>query len=104
MAKRVYKQNIFTLEEIEELIISPYVQKVTERSVTFTESFKYLFNERYQAISSPTDIFREMGLPVDIIGQPRIKNFSRLYRNYINKVDDPMEILMIETERQGSYQ
>lgn len=70
-------QKIFLPEEIEELRRNPYVKRVTEKSITYTEEFRELFSDKYQSGELPTQIFRECGFNISALGNLRIKGMSQ---------------------------
>ncbi|WP_443673949.1 HTH domain-containing protein, partial [Metabacillus bambusae] len=52
---------------------NPNIERVSERSITYTDSFKNRFMDEYQAGKLPRQIFEENGFDVDIIGIKRIE-------------------------------
>ncbi|MCR5150031.1 MAG: hypothetical protein K6B52_02250 [Clostridiales bacterium] len=67
--------NHFTVKEINLLASNPYVLKVTDSTVKFTESFKVMFYRRYKSGESADDIFESCGIPPIILGKSRIEGF-----------------------------
>lgn len=64
---------IFTSKERELLQKNPNVQRVSERSITYTDAFKNRFIDEYLLGKLPRQIFVEGGFDVDIIGMKRIE-------------------------------
>ncbi len=62
-----------TPEEIRILRASPYVADVNERCVSYSNEFKKLFIDKYMRGQRPTEIFREAGFDVKILGSKRIE-------------------------------
>lgn len=60
-------------EEIQLLRRLPAVSNVTHTRITYSDVFKQVCTIRYLAGESPTKIFREAGLPPDLIGYKRIE-------------------------------
>lgn len=60
-------------EEIQLLRRLPAVSNVTHTRITYSDMFKQVCTIRYLAGESPTKIFREAGLPPDLIGYKRIE-------------------------------
>ena len=58
----------FTQEQQNLLLQNPYITKVTEKSITYSEKFKLHAINEYAKGKTPTEIFREAGLEPKIIG------------------------------------
>ena len=63
----------FSDEEIQLLRGLPAVANVTRDRITYSDTFKQVCTIRYLAGESPTKIFREAGLPPDLVGYKRIE-------------------------------
>ena len=63
----------FSDEEIQLLRGLPAVANVTRNRITYADSFKQVCTIRYLTGESPTKIFREAGLPPELIGYKRIE-------------------------------
>ncbi|WP_291532983.1 HTH domain-containing protein [Bifidobacterium sp. UBA6881] len=63
----------FSDEEIQLLRQLPAVANVTKDRITYSDAFKQVCTIRYLAGESPTKIFREAGLPPDLVGYKRIE-------------------------------
>ena len=61
----------FTPREIKTLQKNPNVQCVSERSSTYSDSFKNQFMDEYLAGKLPRQIFIENGFDIDVIGLKR---------------------------------
>lgn len=64
---------VFSDEEIQLLRGLPAVANVTRNRITYSDAFKQVCTIRYLAGESPTKIFREAGLPPDLVGCKRIE-------------------------------
>ena len=64
---------VFSDEEIQLLRELPAVANVTRNRITYSDAFKQVCTIRYLAGESPTKIFREAGLPPDLVGYKRIE-------------------------------
>ena len=64
---------LLSSEEIQLLRRLPAVSNVTHTRITYSDVFKQVCTIRYLAGESPTKIFREAGLPPDLIGYKRIE-------------------------------
>ena len=58
----------FNKETVELLEQNPYVVKVSEKSITYSDEFKRLFIEKYLNGKTPKVIFEEAGFDVNLIG------------------------------------
>lgn len=77
----------FTDEQVEELRQNPYVDKVSNKAITYSEAFKQHFmNERNHG-KFPTQIFSEAGFDTKVVGKQRIKSFSKRIRNIANRIE-----------------
>ncbi len=76
----------FTQEQQNLLSQNPYITKVTEKSITYSEEFKlYAINE-YAKGKTPTEIFREAGLEPKIIGSKNpVRSLSRWLSVYFKE-------------------
>lgn len=63
----------FNDEEIQLLRGLPAVANVTRSRITYSDTFKQMCTIRYLSGESPTKIFREAGLPPDLVGRRRIE-------------------------------
>ena len=64
---------VFSDEEIQLLRGLPAVANVTRNRITYSDAFKQVCTIRYLAGESPTKIFREAGLPPELVGYKRIE-------------------------------
>lgn len=64
---------VFSDEEIQLLRELPAVANVTRNRITYSDAFKQVCTIRYLAGESPTKIFREAGLPPELVGYKRIE-------------------------------
>lgn len=63
----------FTKTEMEALLRNPYVSDVNEKSISYSTEFKFLFMEEYIKGKRPTQIFRDAGFDIKILGSKRIE-------------------------------
>lgn len=66
-------QKVFNEKEIKQLKTNPYIKKVSEKSITYQEEFKYLFILQLSEGKTPRMIFEQAGFDVDMIGMKRIE-------------------------------
>lgn len=63
----------FTKAEMETLLRNPYVADVNEKSISYSTEFKFLFMDEYIKGKRPTQIFRDAGFDIGILGSKRIE-------------------------------
>lgn len=66
-------KRIFSSEEQQRLKDNPNVTRVSERSITYTTAFKERAVAEYEAGATSTEIFRRVGLDLDLIGRKQPK-------------------------------
>ena len=75
----------FNKETIESLKQNPYVVKISEKSITYSDEFKRLFIEEYLKGKLPRIIFEEAGFDVTLLGIKRYEQAAaRWLRAYNN--------------------
>jgi len=67
----------FTIGEVNELKMNPYVVDVTERFVYFSAEFKQRFYEEYKGGKKLRNIITDMQINPDILGMTRIYGIKR---------------------------
>ncbi|WP_058309162.1 HTH domain-containing protein [Gracilibacillus massiliensis] len=70
----------FSDKQAEELRKNPYVDKVSNKAITYSDVFKQHFKNELDLGKFPTQIFREAGFDTKVVGQERIKSFSHRVR------------------------
>lgn len=75
----------FSTEEINTLQKNPNVQRVSDRSITYTDDFKNRFMDEYLAGKLPRQIFVENGFDVDVIGIKRIEQSAYRWKKAYEK-------------------
>lgn len=53
----------------------PYVAKVTQWTVSFTPEFKQIAYDKYNNGKSMSEIFKEAGFDIEMLGNKRLSNF-----------------------------
>lgn len=79
--------NYFTKEQIKQLEMNPYVKKVSNKAITYTEEFKEIFLTMYNQGMSPSAILRELHFDVIALGESRISNLSNRIRKQSLRVE-----------------
>ncbi|MFA5526544.1 MAG: HTH domain-containing protein [Acholeplasmataceae bacterium] len=76
----------FTPEQIKQLEKNPNVKKVSDKSITYTESFKERFIIEYNQGKLPNAIFEEAGFNAYVLGE-RIKQASYRWRQQSKRIE-----------------
>ena len=87
--------NHFSKEQIDELSKNPYVQRVTEKAITYTEQFREEFYLKYNHGDTPASILRSMGFNTKVLGQKRINGI-------VQRIKKMAEKGTFEDSREGS--
>lgn len=74
--------NKFTEEEQELLRKNPYVVKVSQTTITYSEQFKQQFFTAYQHGEPPSKILRDMGFNPGMLGKRRKDSLIRRVKEY----------------------
>ena len=77
----------FSDEQVEELRMNPYVDKVSNKAITYSETYKQYFIHELNQGKFPTQIFREAGFDTQVLGKERIQSFSRRVRKMAERID-----------------
>jgi transposase len=67
--------NHFTEEQQRLLRLNPYVIRVSETSITYTEEFKEQFYREYKVGNPPSTILQGMGFDPRMLGRKRMDHF-----------------------------
>lgn len=77
----------FSDDQVEELKRNPYVDKVSNKAITYSEVFKQHFMNELDRGKFPTQIFREADFDTKVVGKQRIDNFSRRVRKMAGRIE-----------------
>ena len=78
-------KRLFSAEQIEQLQKNPYVLKVSERTITYADTFKSQFIDEYLAGKKPRQIFEEYEFDIDVLGMKRVEQASSRWRKAYEK-------------------
>lgn len=70
-------QILFDDEAIRLLERNPYVKRVSQKGITYSDEFKEKFMQEYEDGKYPTQIFRDAGFDVDMLGKERTRSFKK---------------------------
>ncbi|NMO96308.1 IS3 family transposase [Paenibacillus lemnae] len=73
-------KKLFTTQQQNELQKNPYVKRVSDKAITYTDAFKEHFIQAYEQGKLPHEIFQGAGFDVDILGTKRIQAASDRWR------------------------
>lgn len=74
------KQPKFNFEQISELLKNEHIDKCSSTSITYNKAFKVLAVQQYAEGMTATQIFRGVGLPVELVGKYVPDNCLRRWR------------------------
>ena len=79
-------QKKFTPEEQRVLRENPYVEKVSETTITYTKDFKAIFAMEYATGKFPSVILRECGFDHKMLGKKRQNGIVRRTKTYTQRL------------------
>ena len=82
------EKKYFSDEQVLELQNNPYIKKVSNKAITYTDEFKRLFMEKYEAGNTPSCILRELGFDTTVLGRKRISGIVERTRKYVIRNGD----------------
>jgi len=77
----------FTPEEQIKLRNNQYVEKVSEKTVKYTDEFREEFYYEYLKGKKPTQILREMGFDTSVLGMERIGSITKRIKKYSQRAE-----------------
>jgi len=77
----------FTDEQVIELSKNPNVKHVSNKSITYQESFKAYYLEAYSQGKTSRAIFIEAGFNVQVLGNDRIKSSGKRWRTQSKRLE-----------------
>lgn len=80
-------EHYFSDKQIEELRRNPYVDKASNKAITYSEAFKHHFMNELDQGKLPTQIFRDAGFDTKVVGKQRIKSFSRRVQKMVDRTE-----------------
>lgn len=75
-------KNHFTEEQQLELSQNPYIQKVSAKTITYTNEFRQKFEEEYRAGKLPSQILIDMGIDPRVLGNRRKSSLVQRIKLY----------------------
>lgn len=89
----------FSMEQINILEKNPYVKKVSDKSITYTDEFKRLFIEEYLKGYLPRIIFKNCGFDIQMIG---IKRYEQAAARWIKAYNNNGIVGLRDTRNENS--
>jgi len=80
------------------LLNNPYITRVSEKSIAYTDEFKRLFIEQYMLGKTPREIFEANGFDVNILGMTRVEQCADRWK----KAYERDGIIGLTDSRKGS--
>lgn len=77
----------FSVEEIQKLQENPYVKRVSESTITYTQEFREYFILEYEKGKAPSEILTNAGFNRSILGAERCKSLSNNFRKMAKRED-----------------
>jgi transposase len=94
--QKMAKRHHFTEHEMRQLEANPYVKQVTDKSITYSPSFKIAAVKAYAEGQKPSDIFLNAGFDLNIIGHQKPKSSLKRWRDVYNTLG---EVGLLEEQR-----
>lgn len=79
---------LFSKEAIINLKNNNYVKSVSEKGITYTDEFKTLFIAEYSSGKLCSQIFKDAGFDIEILGKERIYSASKRWRRAYKKLGE----------------
>jgi transposase len=67
-------RELFTQEQIDELLKNPNISYCSDRSITYTKDFKLLAIKLYEQGLTSSEIFRQAGFDLNVVGRHQPKH------------------------------
>ena len=90
---------MFAKEDIDQLKANPYVKHVSEKAITYTDAFKERFLDEYHKGNTPSQIFRDCGFDVTMLGANRILGSGERWRRAEQRPEGAKDIRKGNTGR-----
>lgn len=74
--------NYFTEEQLIKLQMNPYIKKVSEKAITYTNEFKERFADEYRSGKFPYQILADMGIDYHTLGKRRKDSLVASVKKY----------------------
>lgn len=92
MANYIY----FTEEQISELQKNPYVLKVSDSTITYSQEFREEFYKSLMNGGTPSQILTDMGFDTKVLGKQRVNNITKRIKKMASRYNG------FEDTRKGS--
>ncbi|MBU9713140.1 HTH domain-containing protein [Evansella tamaricis] len=80
-------KNKFSEEQQKQLRSNPFIEKVSETTISYTKEFKERFYQEYQTGKGPSAILRDMGIDPTFLGQRRKSSLVQRIKDYAARLD-----------------
>lgn len=82
----MWKQKQFTEEDKQQLLASPFIERVLSNRIEYTVEFKQIAVTQYLQGKTPVEIFVNANLNLEIIGRKNAFNLIKKWLNTKNKL------------------
>lgn len=102
----------FTLEEIEAFRSNPYVIRVSEKSIYFSQTFKEILVREGRSGKSQMMILRDLGINARVLGEDRVECLFKRARKQAARPDGfrrtkpvgrPKKVTFVSVEEENRY-
>lgn len=80
-------RNKFSEEQQKQLRSNPFIEKVSETTISYTKEFKERFYQEYQSGKGPSAILRDMGIDPTLLGKKRRDSLVKRIKEYAARID-----------------
>ncbi|MBU9714336.1 HTH domain-containing protein [Evansella tamaricis] len=80
-------KNKFSEEQQKQLRSNPFIEKVSETTISYTEEFKERFYQEYHSGKGPSAILRDMGIDPTLLGKRRKDSLVLRVKEYAVRID-----------------
>ncbi|MEC2346184.1 hypothetical protein P9H28_19125 [Paenibacillus barengoltzii] len=94
------ENKLFTEQQRKQLESNPNVQHVTDRTITYTPSFKLAAIKAYQEGKTPMEIFLNAGFDIAAIGNEKPKKCLKRWREQYQKCTS---VNRVDTKNRENY-
>ncbi|WP_058306983.1 HTH domain-containing protein [Gracilibacillus massiliensis] len=80
-------RNKFSEEQQIQLRSNPFIEKVSETTISYTKEFKERFHHEYQTGKGPSAILSDMGIDPTLLGEKRRSSLVQRIKEYASRID-----------------
>lgn len=80
-------KNRFSEEQQKQLRSNPFIEKVSEATISYTKEFKERFYHEYHSGKGPSAILRDMGIDPTLLGKRRKDSLVQRVKEYAERIE-----------------